>query len=169
MRSLTSINSISRGCGQVGASIHRTTDSGLYKFLEAIVGDHMTRPAKSVTRGISMRELGELFERDDFNAYPVEEDQRAIGLVTKYDFLKCFAFQPTQIVPHYDHLMNRTVGDVMTPDFIYVHPDTRLTRVLQLMVEHRTRSIPVVDADRRLAGVISREDVIRALAKFAKD
>jgi CBS domain-containing protein len=140
----------------------------LYKFLEATVADHMTRAVKSVTREMTMRELEDLFERDDYNAYPVMEDARAIGLVTKYDFLNCFAFHPTQMLPHYDDLMNRIVGDIMTPDFIYVHPDTKLTRVLQLMVEHQTRSIPVLDSGRKLQGIISRENVIKALASFTK-
>jgi CBS-domain-containing membrane protein len=140
----------------------------LYKFLEATVADHMTRSVKSVSREITMRELEDQFERDDYNAYPVVEEARVVGLVTKYDFLNCFAFHPTQMLPHYDDLMNRTVGDIMTPDFIYVHADTKLTRVLQLMVEHQTRSIPVLDADRKLEGIISREDVIKALASFTK-
>jgi CBS domain-containing protein len=67
------------------------------------------------------------------------------------------------MVPRYTELMNRTVADVMISEFIYVRPDTRLTRVLQLMVEHRLRSVPVIDGDHRLAGIISREDILRAL------
>jgi CBS domain-containing protein len=140
----------------------------LFKFLEATVGNHMTRDVKTVSRELTVRELEDLFERDDYNAYPVEEDSSVIGLVTKYDFLKCFAFHPTQMLPHYDDLMKRAIGDIMTPDFIYVHADTKLTRVLQLMVDHQTRSIPVIDVERRLIGIISREDVMRALASFTK-
>jgi CBS domain-containing protein len=64
-------------------------------------------------------------------------------------------------------LMNRTVADVMTPEFIYVRSDTRLTRVLQLMVEHRLRSVPVIDSDHQLAGIIAREDILGALAACA--
>jgi CBS-domain-containing membrane protein len=141
----------------------------LYKFLEATVADHMTRSVKTVSRDLTMRELEDKFECDDYNAYPVVEDSRVIGMVTKYDFLNCFAFHPTQMLPHYDDLMNRTVGDIMTPEFLYVHADTRLTRVLQLMVEHQTRSIPVLDADRKLDGIISREDVIKAVARFSRE
>ena len=59
--------------------------------------------------------------------------------------------------------MNRTVADVMTSEFIYVRADTKLTRVLQLMVDHRIRSVPVIDGDHRLAGIIAREDILRAL------
>jgi CBS domain-containing protein len=136
----------------------------VYKFLEETVAGHMTRAVKTVTRELSVRELGAMFERDDFNTYPVEEDAQIVGIVTKFDVLKCFAFTPNQMVPRYSELMNRTVGEIMISEFIYVRADTRLTRVLQLMVEHRLRSIPVIESDQRLAGIIAREDVLRALA-----
>ena len=124
----------------------------------------MTRAVKTVTRELSVRDLSEMFERDDFNAYPVEEDAQVVGIVTKFDLLKCFVFTPSQMVPPYEHLMKRTVGDVMTSDFIYVRTDTKLTRVLQLMIDHRIRSVPAIDDERRLAGIIARRDVLRALA-----
>ncbi len=127
----------------------------------------MSRTVTTVTRGLTMRELGAMFERDDFNAYPVEDDGQMVGLVTKFDFLKCFAFTPNQMVPPYDDLMKRTVSDVMTSEFIYVRSDTKLTRVLQLMVEHRFRSIPVIDSGHRLEGMIAREDILRALKACA--
>jgi CBS domain-containing protein len=129
----------------------------------------MTRAVKTVTRETTVRELGDLFGRDDFNTYPVEEDGRIVGIVTKFDLLECFAFTPNQMVPRYADLMNRLISDVMTPEFIYVRSDTRLTRVLQLMVEHRIRSIPVIDADNRLTGIIAREDILKALAAAARD
>ena len=141
----------------------------MYQFLEETVGSYMTRDVKTVTRELAVREVNDMFERDDFNSYPVEEDGQMVGIVTKFDLLKCFAFTPNQMVPRYADLMNRTVADVMTSDFIYVRSDTRLTRVLQLMVQHRIRSIPVIDADHRLAGIISRKDVLKALAVTARD
>lgn len=141
----------------------------MYKFLEQTAEGYMTRDVSTVARDVNMLELSDMFERDDFNSYPVEEDGQVVGIVTKFDILKCFAFTPTQMVPHYADLMNRTVGDVMTPEFIYVRPDTRLTRVLQLMVEHRIRSILVLDGTQRLVGIISREDVIAALKGTATD
>ena len=141
----------------------------MYQFLEETVGSYMTRDVKTVTRELAVREVNDMFERDDFNSYPVEEDGQMVGIVTKFDLLKCFAFTPNQMVPRYADLMNKTVADVMTSDFIYVRSDTRLTRVLQLMVQHRIRSIPVIDADHRLAGIISRKDVLKALAVTARD
>ncbi|MGJ4929460.1 CBS domain-containing protein [Bradyrhizobium sp. HKCCYLS2038] len=141
----------------------------MYKFLEDTAGSYMTRTITTVSRDTTIRELGEMFDRDDFNTYPVVENDEVIGIVTKFDVLKCFAFTPNQMLPRYSDLMNRTVADVMTSEFIYVRPDTKLTRVLQLMVEHRIRSLPVTDGASRLVGILAREDIVRALAAAAKD
>lgn len=138
----------------------------VYKFLEEIVAGNMTRTVKTVTRDMTMRKLHGMFKEDGFNTYPVEDSGHILGVVTKFDFLDCFAFTPSRMLPRYDDLMNRTVADVMTSDFIYVSGETKLTRVLQLMVEHRIRSIPVIDHD-KLTGIISREDIIRALERCA--
>ena len=132
-------------------------------FIEQVVADYMTRNVKTVARGLTLRELGDFFERDDFNTYPVEENGQIVGVVSKFDHLACFVFTPAHMVPRYDDLMKRAVADIMTSEFIYVGTDTKLTRVLQLMVDHRLRSMPVIDIDQRLAGIISREDVMRAL------
>jgi CBS domain-containing protein len=137
----------------------------LYRFLEQIAGGHMTSNVVTVARDLTLHELGKLFEQDDFNAYPVQENAQVAGMVSKFDYLAAFVFTPAHMVPLYEELMVRTVGDVMTPEFIYVGTETKLTRVLQLMVDHRIRSMPVIEADRRLVGIISREDVMRALAQ----
>lgn len=135
----------------------------MYKFLEQIVADYMTREPRTVAHDITMRELGELFDKEDFNAYPVTDGGQVLGIVSKFDYLSCFVFTPARMIPRYRDLMQRRVADVMTSEFIYVVPETRLTRVLELMVNHRLRSMPVLEADQRLAGIISREDVMRAL------
>ena len=97
----------------------------MYKFLEEIVDSYMTRNVTTVRRDHDLLALSEMFERDDFNSYPVEVDGQVVGIVTKFDILKCFAFSPSQMLPRYRDLMSRRIGDVMTPEFIYVSPDTR--------------------------------------------
>ncbi|RZN11361.1 transcriptional regulator [Bradyrhizobium genosp. SA-3] len=141
----------------------------MYRFLEQTVERYMTRNVKTVQRDRDLLELSEMFETDDFNSYPVVDDDQVVGIVTKFDILNCFAFTPSQMLPRYPDLMSRKIGDVMTPEFIYVGPETRLTRVLQIMVEHRIRSIIVLDGAQNLAGIIAREDVIAALKATARD
>lgn len=140
----------------------------MYSFIEQIVADYMTRNVVTVPPGMTVRELGQLFKETDFNGFPVMEDGQVIGFVTKFDYLACFEFTPARMLPRYDDLMRRSVAEVMARDFIYVGRDTRLTRVLQLMVTHRIRSVPIIEADSRLAAIISREDVIRALEACAQ-
>ncbi|MDE5446257.1 CBS domain-containing protein [Bradyrhizobium hipponense] len=141
----------------------------MYKFLEQTVDSYMTRNVRTVKRDLDMLELSEMFEQDDFNSYPVEDDEQVVGIVTKFDILKSFAFTPSQMLPRYHELMRRKVGDVMTPEFIYVSPETRLTRVLQIMVDHRIRSVIVLNSRQKLVGIIAREDVIAPLKATARD
>jgi len=135
----------------------------MYGFLACTVRQFMTQAVKTVKRQTTMRGLGELFEKHDFNAFPVLEEGETVGIVSKFDFLHAFAFTSSQIVPHYDELMGRPVAEVMTEAVVHVDPSSPLTRVLQLMVSLRTRSFPVMNRDRQLVGMISREDVMRAV------
>ncbi len=116
-----------------------------------------------------MRELEALFEKHDFNSFPVVEKGTILGIITKFDFLRAFAFTTGQMVSHYDELMRRPVGEMMTEAVVHVVPEAPLTRVLQLMVSLKSRSFPVMGADHQLVGMISREDVIRALKDATRD
>jgi CBS domain-containing protein len=139
------------------------TSGATYRFLDRTVGDFMSPQVKTVTPRVTLRELEALFEKHDFNAFPVLQEGTVLGLVTKFDFLKAFAFTTGQVVPHYDELMGRPVGEVMTEAVVHVEPTAPLTRTLQLMVNLKARSFPVFDQGRRLVGMISREDIMRAL------
>ena len=140
----------------------------MHRFLEATAGQYMTRTVKTVSRETTMRELQRMFDQDDFNCYPVRDGDDVVGIVSQFDLLKCFAFNPGRMVPAYDDLLSRMVADVMTAEFVYVDPATKLTRVLQLMVDHRMKSIPVLDAEQLLVGIIARGDIMRALADSAR-
>ncbi|HXG18659.1 MAG TPA: CBS domain-containing protein [Methylomirabilota bacterium] len=141
----------------------------MYRFLECTVGQYMTKQVKTVSRHTTLRELETLFERHDFNAFPVVEGKEVVGLVTKFDFLKAFAFTTGQLLPHYDEIMQRTVREVMTEAIVHVEPAAPLTRALQLMVNLRARSFPVLSPDKQLVGMIAREDMMRALKESTRE
>jgi CBS-domain-containing membrane protein len=82
----------------------------MYRFLACTVSQYMTRTVKTVTRQTTMRELEALFEKHDFNSFPVLEEGKMLGNVSKFDFLHTFAFTSNQIVPHYDELMGAGSG-----------------------------------------------------------
>ena len=65
--------------------------------------------------------------------------------------------------------MSRPASEVMTEAVVHVDQTSPLTRVLQLMVSLKTRSFPVISADGHLVGMISREDVMRALEETTQE
>jgi CBS domain-containing protein len=136
-------------------------------FIGLRVSDAMTRPATAVSPQTTVAELETLVERTDFNSYPVLDGERLVGIVTKFDLLRNFIFTPEAMVPHYDVLMQRRVADIMQREVVTVSPETPLTRVLQMMVDRASKSFPVL-SNARLAGIISREDVIRALRRAVR-
>jgi CBS domain-containing protein len=139
----------------------------MHKFLEWHASQFMTKNVKTVPSTMTLRELGELFDKNDFNSFPVIDNGEFIGLVTKLDFLKAFLFDTGHLVPHYNEVMTLPVTKVMTKDAVHAEPDTPLTRVLELMVKLRTRGVPVID-NGKVVGVISRTDLMHALSTATK-
>jgi CBS-domain-containing membrane protein len=135
----------------------------MQRFLEWQVKDLMTRNVVTVGPEVALAQLEALFCRHDFNAFPVADGERVLGVVTKFDFLKAFVFTTNEVVPHYSDLMRRTVRDIMTMEVVHVQTEAPLTRVLERMIEMKARSFPVLDEAHKLAGIISREDLMRAL------
>jgi CBS domain-containing protein len=134
----------------------------MFRFLESSAAQYMTKAVESVARNCTLAELEALFAKYDFDAFPVIEGGKLLGIVTKFDFLRAFAFTTGAMVPSYEALMQRTVGEVMTEGVVQVEPATPLTRVLQLMVNLKLRSFPVVD-NGKLVGMISRGNIMRGL------
>jgi CBS domain-containing protein len=135
----------------------------MYEFLQETVETNMTTPVKSVAPKTTVRDLYRFFEADDFDAYPVVRDDKLVGVVSKLDALKVFTLTRDEILPHYEDRMAMPVDAIMTCEVVAVEPDASLQRVLQMLVQHRVKSLPVVDRWRQLVGVIAREDVMRAL------
>jgi CBS domain-containing protein len=54
-----------------------------------------------------------------------------------------------------------TVGEVMTTSPITVHPKTRIRDVKNIFAQHEYNAIPVVEADGRLRGVVTKLDLLR--------
>jgi CBS domain-containing protein len=50
--------------------------------------------------------------------------------------------------------------DIMTKDPITVYPDTEISQAAKLMLEHHINGVPVVDAQRKLVGILCQSDLI---------
>ena len=61
------------------------------------------------------------------------------------------------------------VDDVMTTHVLTVGPDTDLADAVELMTSTTVKSLPVIDRNGRVLGVVSRSDVVRMLARADHD
>jgi CBS domain-containing protein len=137
----------------------------VYDFLDYQVEDVMTTSPVTVAPSLSLAETQALFEKHDFNAMPVvEEDGELIGVITKLDLLRAFRFTEEEVFPPYDQIMQRPVAELMSREPATVTPRAPLTRVLEKLLSSRHKSFPVVDG-RQLVGVVAREDVLRGLRR----
>ena len=58
----------------------------------------------------------------------------------------------------------------MSSDVIYVEPETDLSEVVALLLEHKIGAIPVVQPDTRaVVGIVSYIDVLRAVQDALED
>ena len=94
----------------------------------------------------------------------MDEENRLIGMVTKLDLLKAFAFIKRMKIPHYDTIMSQHVSQIMVRNPHVFAPDNPLTRVLHKMIESRYKSFPVVEND-LVVGIVAREDILKALRR----
>ena len=52
------------------------------------------------------------------------------------------------------------IDELMTKDVVAVEPETTLKKVASQLVAHRISGVPVVDAQRRVVGVVSEADIL---------
>lgn len=126
------------------------------------VKDIMTKEVVTVAPGTDLKELKEMFERYDFNSFPVVDKDSLLGVVSKLDLLRAFSVGLSANISRFLTLYSTTVEDVMHTATVFVSPEDDVSRAADYMVEFKLRSIPVVDK-RRLVGMISRNDIIQCL------
>jgi CBS domain-containing protein len=139
----------------------------MYEFLQETVEGNMTKSVRSIAPETTVGDLYRLFATDGFDAYPVVRDDILVGVVSKLDALKVFALSQDHILPRYREGMATTVDEIMTSEVVTVDAESKLQRVLELMVKHRVKSLPVVERQHTLVGIIAREDVLRAMERTA--
>jgi len=60
--------------------------------------------------------------------------------------------------------LGQTVGEVMSSDPVTVSPDKTLREAAKLMHDREVRRLPVIDSEGKLIGILTRGDVVRAMA-----
>lgn len=147
------------------------------------VRDVMTRSVISVKAEESILQAAQLMLQNRISGLPVVDANGAlVGVVTEGDFLRRgelgtsrrrpkwleFLVGPGRLANEYVHQSGRKVAEVMTPDPVTVGEDDPLETVVQLMEHRRIKRLPVV-RDGRMVGIISRANLMHALASLARE
>jgi CBS-domain-containing membrane protein len=99
---------------------------------------------------------------------PVIDHGRVVGKATVRDLLNRLAPDAQTTGPFLRRerdLVGLRVRDLMTPEVATARPEWPLGRAVCRMMEAGVNRLPVVDADGRRVGILTRDDVLVALPR----
>jgi CBS domain-containing protein len=142
------------------------------------VADVMTRQVVSVRPDTPVAEIvALLIDRALRSAPVVDAENRVIGIITDGDLLTRGATELPLALQRELSLAERaatietlaahphTAADLMTPDPVTLPETTPLAEAAAVMADRGLKRIPVVDAQQRLVGMVSRSDLLATVAE----
>jgi CBS domain-containing protein len=141
------------------------------------VSDVMTAAADvaAVGKRTPFKEIVRLLEERHVSGVPVVDDDRVVGVVSEADLLA------TERYPHggaeatlVEGLRHRaelrkagrlTAAEVMSSPAITIAPSATVREAARLLASAGVKRLPVVDQDGRLAGVVSRADLLKVFLR----
>ena len=133
------------------------------------VGDAMTRDvvllAADMTAAMALRRL----EKQAVSGAPVVDHGRVVGVITRRDLLvPTLLDDPGRtwavVARRRNRLDGLRVSDLMSDESVTAGPDWPLVRAVQMMIIQGVNRLPVVDNTDRPLGILTRDDVLRAVA-----
>ncbi len=157
---------------------HKT--HGLLIPKDTRVRDIMTLAPKKVSLFTSLAEVARLLLSSTFTGLPVVDgDNRPVGVISQEDLIyKAGLPMRLGLLAESDRqkmdtimaaLASRQAGEVMTQPAVAIAQDKLVTEAVNLMLKKQVKRLPVVDADGRLVGNLSRLDVFHAILRECPD
>lgn len=130
-----------------------------------IVSDVMSRRAVVVRQDMSVREgWWTLYEHGVGQAPVLNAEGAVVGLLSRAELMQPDRLpQPGGHALVWQALLAQPVSEVMVSPVPCVSPDTDLRRLAQALLDTGLQGLPVVDADGRLLGFVSRSDILKAV------
>lgn len=146
--------------------------------------DIMNTRVITLSEEATIEEVAELLTKNKISGAPVvNKDGELVGIVTEGDLLQR---ETSPRAPGFLNILGAFVyinglerfrddlkkiaatqtSEIMTTDVIAVDGDMEVEKVAALMVENGIKRVPVLEND-RLAGIISRADIVKTLARQA--
>ncbi|WP_168879457.1 CBS domain-containing protein [Rhizobium sp. P28RR-XV] len=148
-----------------------------------LIQDIMTRTPITVRSSSSIAQAAKALLDNHISGLPVVDDNSAIvGIVSEGDFLRRgeldterqrsafleFFVSPGRLADEYVHAHGRLVGEVMTSPAKTISPRALVSDAVEMMERDGINRLPVVDGE-KLVGIVTRSDLLRALADILAD
>jgi len=145
--------------------------------------DVMTEHVISITPDANVLQAARLMLQNRVSGLPVvDADGALVGIVTEGDFLRRselgtekrrprwleFLVGPGKLASEYVQASGRKVAEIMTHELVTIGEDTPLEEIVHLMEKQRVKRLPVLRAG-KLAGIVSRANLMHALASLARE
>ncbi len=143
---------------------------------QATVADVMSVDVTTVGPDAPLHQIVDLVVGKSYRAIPVVQDGVPVGIITNSDLVTrgglavrvelLTTLDDAQYRAEIDQLAGaaKTAADVMTPNPVCVVGTIPLSEAATMMCRRRLKRLPVLDADGRLAGIVSRADVLFKVA-----
>ncbi len=152
-----------------------------------LANEVMTTPVISVGADTSLKDLALLLTENPFSGLPViDHEEKVVGIVSETDVLQYtrqFIAQPLRDpykflaensevvqttvlqrgVEMFELITATTVGKIMTQELITVQETTPLYTIVELMSANNINRIPVINAEDKLTGIITRANIVDIL------
>jgi acetoin utilization protein AcuB len=123
----------------------------------------------TVEAGDSIMKASRLMKDNNIQHLPVLKKGRLAGIVSDRDLKEASPSKATTLDIHelYYLLDKITVGSVMPSQLFTVAPDATVEKAAAVMLNHNISSLPVVNADGGLEGIITKGDIFRAFVSIS--
>lgn len=147
------------------------------------VKDVMTRNVIAVQAHEPIVHAARLMLQNRISGLPVlDAEGELVGIVTEGDFLRRselgtqrrrakwleFIIGPGRLAEEYVHAAGRKVDEIMTHDPATIDEDQTLEAVVELMERRHVKRLPVTQ-NGRMVGIVSRANLMHALASLVRD
>jgi len=122
------------------------------------VGSYSQRSVCTAKPDETLRAVAQRMEKEGTGSLVVVEEDRAVGVLTDRDLV-------LHVLAGRRDAGETRVRDAVQRSAFTIGGDARLTDATNLMRRHRLRRLPVVEAEGRVVGMISADDVVRLLAE----
>jgi molybdopterin-containing oxidoreductase family membrane subunit len=135
--------------------------------------DIMTRAVQSIVPATPVEAVRRLMSASGISGFPVVDEQnRVLGVVSESDIILYEINQQPQLLAKLKQVIlprsaetrgpGGTAVDIMSAPAITARDDAPLRELSQELLEKKIKRIIIVDQHQRLAGVVSRIDIVKA-------